>query len=112
MAYKDPKDPRMKAARLRHYYKNKEQYFKRNKERLSRLKQWFREYKKTLKCNHCGENHSACLVFHHKNPEEKEEVVCRAVGRGWGKERILKEIAKCEVLCANCHRKEHSRKDK
>ncbi len=28
---------------------------------------------------------------------------------GWGKKRIMTEVAKCRVLCSNCHRKFHSK---
>jgi len=27
---------------------------------------------------------------------------------GYGKESLEAEIARCEVLCANCHRKRHA----
>ncbi|NIQ17146.1 MAG: hypothetical protein GTO02_23025, partial [Candidatus Dadabacteria bacterium] len=47
------------------------------------------------------------LQFHHKNPEEKEGDVCEFVNAGYSKEVVLKEIAKCIVICANCHLKLH-----
>jgi len=67
----------------------------------------FTEIKSKLKCNRCGENHSACLEFHHKDPSTKEALVSDMAAKSSTK-RILKEIEKCEVLCANCHRKEHN----
>ena len=67
---------------------------------------WILEMKKELACP-CGENHPACLVFHHKDPSQKEESIARAIHNGWGKERILAEIAKCKVMCQNCHTKLH-----
>lgn len=71
------------------------------------MKAWFKEQKTTLACNRCAENHPACLQFHHKDPGEKTVNLGRAVARGWGPARILEEMAKCEILCANCHAKEH-----
>jgi hypothetical protein len=47
------------------------------------------------------------LEFHHREPKLKEIVVSKALDWGWSIERILNEIAKCDVLCANCHRKQH-----
>ena len=61
--------------------------------------------KKTLSCT-CGENHPACLEFHHIDPSIKEFEISGAV-RLYGKEKIMNEIAKCIVLCSNCHRKRH-----
>lgn len=66
------------------------------------------EYKSELKCQVCGENDIVCLDFHHNNPDEKEYNISHMVSRGYSKERIMKEINKCSVLCANCHRKLHS----
>ena len=71
------------------------------------LRQWIIKLKSTLKCNRCPETHYACLTFHHTDPNKKDIEISNAVKSGWGKERILIEIDKCEVLCANCHLKHH-----
>jgi hypothetical protein len=69
---------------------------------------WFDEYKKTLKCEICGYNRCVgALDFHHKDPEGKDFHIAKAVGLRYSKERILKEIKKCTVLCAICHRELH-----
>ena len=67
------------------------------------LVQWFREYKRTCSCTICGESRPACLTFHHRDPSEKLREVSILVTRHNKKERVLAEIAKCDVLCANCH---------
>jgi len=77
------------------------------KTRKQSIINWFLELKTTLKCEWCSENHPACLTFHHTDPAEKETEVAQAVAWGWSKERILKEIDKCIVLCFNCHSKHH-----
>ena len=66
----------------------------------------YKKIKSTLKCNRCGENHIACLEFHHLDPSQKEGNVGSKF-RNVSTKKLLEEIAKCEVLCANCHRKEH-----
>ena len=72
--------------------------------RQKRLQKWLFDYKSTLKCETCGMNHPATLQFHHKNPKLKDINVGRAIkDLQWGKKRILEEISKCQVLCANCH---------
>lgn len=55
-------------------------------------------------CIDCGETDKRCLDFHHRDPDTKDRNVS-ATWLTWGKERILAEIAKCDVICANCHRK-------
>lgn len=71
-----------------------------------RNKKFYKEYKKGLKCQICGENHSACLIFHHRNPNEKEFMIANSVTR-MSIKCLMKEVAKCDVLCANCHKKLH-----
>jgi hypothetical protein len=76
--------------------------------REDEIQAWFKCYKEEQKCQRCPENHPACLEFHHIDPTTKEANIYDAVWNlGWCKERILAEIAKCEVLCANCHKKHH-----
>lgn len=73
------------------------------------LKEWFYEYKRTLKCENCGNNDYRCLDFHHKIQSDKENTVSNMLADNKGKEEILKEIEKCIVLCANCHRELHGK---
>lgn len=75
--------------------------------RKKELRAWFREFKKGLKCSVCGEDHPACIDFHHKDPSKKEIIVSQCYNRGWSIERTKKEIDKCQVVCRNCHAKIH-----
>ena len=86
------------------YYLDNIPLYKKNT-RKNRI--WFDEYKETLKCSKCEENHPSCLEFHHLDPNEKESGVSEMVRKKIDKELIFKEIKKCEVLCSNCHRKLH-----
>ena len=95
--------------RSKQYYKEKSDVLKeKRKHYYEKRREWFNEYKKTLKCSKCDENHIACLEFHHLNPEEKDFTIAEALQKlNLSKDSILKEIEKCEVLCSNCHRKLH-----
>ncbi len=110
MSYKNKED--QLTCQRRWYHNNKEKQYNWNKKYKASIRKLFWEYKQTLKCESCGESDAACLVFHHINPKEKEMSIASVVGRGWGWDRILKEINKCQVLCANCHRKLHFSREK
>jgi len=86
------------------YKANKKKHMKRVAERKRKIREWFKEYKATLSCEECGMNHPAVIDFHHINPKEKDRKVSSYMDMGWSRRRILKEISKCRVLCANCHR--------
>jgi len=61
---------------------------------------------KAIPCADCGvQYHSCAMDFHHRDPSKKEYHMGRAIGRR--AEVVLKEIAKCDVLCSNCHRMRH-----
>ncbi len=75
--------------------------------RRTELNKWFQELKSTLKCECCPENHPSTLDFHHVDRNKKDMAIGLTINGGWSKKRILKEISKCIVLCANCHRKLH-----
>ena len=90
---------------MRHaaYEKNKQYYYDRITQRQRELLEWFEGKKSSLCCARCGFSHPAAIQFHHRNPREKDMEIYTAVRKGWGKERILRELEKCEPLCANCH---------
>lgn len=91
----------------KHYKKNRQKYSKSAKASRDRYWLWYQEIKSNLKCKTCGESHPACLHFHHKDSSSKSGNISDMVRRMLSKKTILDEIAKCEVLCANCHAKLH-----
>lgn len=76
-------------------------------ERKSKLREFHKQLKENLVCAQCGENHPAALQFHHRDPKTKDFNLAEIKQRAFSLERIIKEIAKCTVLCANCHAKLH-----
>lgn len=90
-----------------HYDKHRSEYVLKHKNRRLLIREWFIELKSKLKCSVCAENHPATLDFHHIDNTLKFKGLCEMVAETYSKEVILKEIEKCVVLCANCHRKHH-----
>lgn len=78
-----------------------------NTDTHARLLAWYREVKAGLECERCGCDDPVVLEFHHRDDVVKVAEVATLVQRGASRARILAEIAKCIVLCANCHRREH-----
>lgn len=75
-------------------------------QRREEMKSFVRDLKSKTKCKLCNESHIAVLDFHHVDPSTKKATVSAAVCLlGWSKDKVLEEIKKCIVLCANCHRK-------
>jgi len=93
--------------RSQYYQDNKETELERNKKTRDRYNQRFTDYKKTLSCRSCGETRWYVLDFHHPDDTGKVDNVGSMIAaqRAW--KDVIKEIKKCEVLCANCHRELH-----
>lgn len=105
MPYKNSE--KQKKCQHEYYLKNKEKYKENTRRRRKEYKEWFLNVRRSLKCERCEEDHPGVLDFHHRDPEEKENTVSVLSTQLYPKEKILAEIEKCEVLCANCHRKLH-----
>lgn len=69
-------------------------------------RRWLWEYKSHYRCG-CGESHPSSLDFHHRDPLCKTAGISAMMASGCSKLAILKEIEKCDLMCANCHRKKH-----
>jgi hypothetical protein len=61
------------------------------------------EYLATHPCVDCGEADIVVLEFDHLGDKVADVSAYASGGRTWA--RILAEIEKCEVRCANCHRR-------
>ena len=58
-------------------------------------------------CRSCGYDKYPCsLEIHHTDPNVKDENFESL--RSWSKERIIKELTTCVLLCSNCHSAFHA----
>lgn len=60
------------------------------------------ELKEKAGCTDCGVKNHIILDFDHLR--DKKYNISRMVHDGFSWRAILKEIDKCEIVCANCHR--------
>ncbi len=76
------------------------------KDRRVRTSQWLNEVK-SRGCSRCGEKRLPCLDFHHRDPSTKSfDIGVRASAISL--ETLQAEVAKCDVICSNCHRVLHA----
>lgn len=87
------------------YQKHKERLIEKSRQHDAELRQWLRSYKSKLCCTMCGENHPACLHFHHRDRGGKSFAISQAIRgrRNMSFRKLEEEISKCDVLCGNCH---------
>jgi hypothetical protein len=89
-----------------HYQANRELYIERARQRASEVRRerlvYLMEFFRANPCVDCGENDPLVLEFDHLG--DKAFTIGEGLrDRSWCS--ILDEIAKCEVVCANCHRR-------
>jgi len=59
---------------------------------------------KDVPCKDCGQRYPPYIMqFDHLDPEQKLTEVSRMISNGFSQATLLAEMAKCEVVCANCH---------
>ena len=105
MAYKNKEDN--KAYMHKWYMLNRDRLIKKavikNRGYILRTKEYVSKIKLERGCADCGYNKDAdVLDFDHL--KDKVESVSRLLQTARSIKLLNKEIAKCEVVCANCHR--------
>lgn len=63
------------------------------------------DYLKDNPCTKCGESDPRVLEFDHRGDDVKVANVAQMIVKVRSWKAIQDEIAKCDVLCANCHRR-------
>lgn len=105
MAGRDP--VKQQEAKRRYYERNKETVKDKARnharETRAKIKQWLHNYLLGHPCVDCGETDPIILEFDHIR--DKEFSIGEANSMGISLKRVIAEVAKCEVRCANCHRK-------
>lgn len=104
------KDLEAKRAYQRAYYaKNyplkKGGYRESNKNYRERARQRFLEYLLTHPCVDCGEADPIVLECDHREMEDKSFDMSTALRQGYSWPKMEAELAKCDVRCANCHKR-------
>ncbi len=97
-----------KSAWKKWYSENKEKRIKycidfNKKNRKSKI-EWLNEIK-NKPCKDCGQKYNPWVMeYDHIDSSNKEANVSTLLKHNCSKKKILKEIEKCELVCANCHR--------
>jgi hypothetical protein len=96
------------AYRQQHYRAHKEKYIAKAKRSAAARRELVRETIQKAKqgktCADCGAAYPPwVLQFDHLDDSEKQAAVANMAGHGLSVTRVVREIAKCEIVCANCH---------
>lgn len=90
------------------YHKNKHRIRNKKNESATKarriMRQFVFDYLKTHPCVECKENDPVVLEFDHIRGN-KIDSVSNLVRKGCARKTIIKEINKCQILCANCHKR-------
>lgn len=70
----------------------------------TRRRQKMFEIKQKSSCVYCGETNPLVLDFDHIDRSTKEGVPAQMITSGTSWRKVEEEIAKCQTVCANCHR--------
>ena len=98
--------------RKRYYYKNNViKFLGYNKKSISRNREFVLNYKKTHNCVDCGMSDYRCMDFHHLDPNMKLANISDIKMFSNSMKKLKEEIDKCVILCANCHRIRHHKKE-
>ena len=91
-----------------HYQENKKKYNQRRrvlqKEQQKNIRQ-VRDILKSEPCTDCGKKHPTwAMDFDHRDPSKKSFTIGRAATTAISYKKFMKEIEKCDLVCALCHR--------
>jgi hypothetical protein len=94
---------KQRASARRWYDNNKQVYLDRNRARYLANAERLRVIK-DVPCADCGQQFpSCCMDFDHRDGVDKLGNIANVMKR-WSWKRLLTEIEKCDIVCANCHR--------
>ena len=87
-----------------HYKKHTDRYKKNQLDKLKVRGQYLYKYLLKNPCIDCGETDPSALDFDHRDINEKKDHISKMF-RDSAWQIVLEEVKKCDIRCANCHRK-------
>lgn len=85
------------------YKNNKDKIIIGRKKSVQRAKDFIQKKLLISSCVDCGEQDWVVLEFDHLH--DKRKSISKMMLEGFGVATIEEEIAKCDIVCANCHRR-------
>jgi len=70
---------------------------------MAKKTEWYRALKESSPCTDCGNFYPYYVMQYDHIGDDKVRGVADLAGGGYPREMVLAEIAKCELVCANCH---------
>lgn len=92
-----------KASQRRFYAANQAKVKADVLDRKRRIRNYVRAIKEASPCTDCGLYYPYFVMQFDHIGKDKEFDIGKAVHSGIGMKRLDAEIAKCELVCANCH---------
>ncbi len=86
-----------------HKEENREAKNQRTMDARNRARQYVLDYLSTHPCVECGESDPVVLEFDHL--DNKDRAISEMIRDGVPLDKLEREMTKCQVLCANCHRR-------
>lgn len=77
----------------------------RNKKKIKVARQYCYNYLLSHTCITCKESDPIVLEFNHIDPTTKVNSISSMVQKGASPKALEEEISKCNIMCANCHRR-------
>lgn len=102
-----PEHELYKAQQKRYYTNTADEQRARARARVARKRernqQWVVNYLHGKSCESCGVTDTRVLAFDHLNGVNKFANIADLVSRGLALQKLKDEVAKCRILCHNCH---------
>lgn len=99
-----------------HYNNNKAYYLEKTKKQNSKnrleILSFIQDYLLKHPCLDCGEKDPVVLEFDHKNKKDKLKEVSLLIRGRYPIQIVKEEIQKCDIRCANCHRRKTAKQFK
>lgn len=73
------------------------------KKHREKIEAYIADILQNASCHDCGIRNIIVFQFDHRDPSLKTSDISRLIGNAKSLKLIQEEVAKCDVVCANCH---------
>lgn len=106
------KDPEKRRAAVRRWYvRHKDEHIERVKSRGRVINAEVKQLKESQPCLDCGKSYPHYVMDFDHVRGEKRANIADMINRSCSRKAVFDEIAKCDLVCSNCHRvRTHTRR--